>query len=621
MQRKHWQLGAAAAVGVFVAVAAIRLRAPADKRAAPTPEFDLPQISESPYLNVSSAADYVGIAVCAECHADQHATYRATAHSRALADLDPAVEPRDAAFTHARSGRVYSVYRDQGSMHHHEAVQDGHGNEIVSSDFPIRYLIGSGRHTRSYLIDDDGFLAESPLTWFVSRHDWGMSPGYDNPSPLGFERAANTGCLICHVGRIANPAGVYQKATILEQPIGCERCHGPGSLHVAEERALRDEGTESKAARQATIVNPAQLSRELAESICAQCHLRGDATVVVRGRRLTDFRPGLPFPDFAINYHSAVADSTMKVVGHVEQLRASRCYQAASQLTCATCHSLHATRSSADGEIRKNYVAVCRKCHTAESCRLDLALRLRDKRGDDCVACHMPQADTDIAHIAFTHHRIGVHTGDAPRPDAGEIVELVPFDDVSQFSNLDRDRNLGLAYLELSHKRNPVSGAPIYLDRALTLLERVRAQDLPDPEVTAALAQIYWARDPQVALQLAREALESDSLSAGSRVNCLFVVGDTALATGQVEEARLALEKLVTLRRLSEDWLLLAQCRERAGDLHAALRDLARAIAIAPFRPHIHEALAQLHEKLGDAEAAAKERALAGELAKGPRRK
>jgi tetratricopeptide (TPR) repeat protein len=233
----------------------------------------------------------------------------------------------------------------------------------------------------------------------------------------------------------------------------------------------------------------------------------------------------------------------------------------------------------------------------------------------------MPQAATDIAHVAFTHHRIGVHTGDVPQPPTGQIVDLVPFDDVSHFSRVDRDRNLGLAYVALSRRQIRPAAIEIYFDRALTLLERVRAQGLPDAEVTAALAQIYWARDPQTAFHLACEALESETLSASSRVNSLFVAGDAGLATNRLDEARKALEKLVTQRRLSEDWLLLAQCRQRGGDLPAALRDLTQAAAIAPFRPHIHEALAQLHEQMGEAAAAAKERALASQLGKQAGRK
>lgn len=91
-----------------------------------------------------------------------------------------------------------------------------------------------------------------------------------------------------------------------------------------------------------TIVNPAHLSRDLAESVCQQCHLRPSAVVPVRGRKLSDFRPGLPLQDFVQAYQLDAPDKPMTVVGHVEQLHLSRCYQASNSLTCVTCHDPHA---------------------------------------------------------------------------------------------------------------------------------------------------------------------------------------------------------------------------------------------------------------------------------------
>ncbi len=213
-------------------------------------------------------AAYVGIAACAECHAAEHESYAHTPHSRALADLDPALEPPDVNFFHAPSGRTYSVYRAGGQLRHREAALDADGQECVASDYPIRYLVGSGHFSRSYLVEVDGFLLESPLTWYASRQAWGMSPGYDRANHRGFERPAESTCLVCHVGRLAEPDKAYQRLTITEQAIGCERCHGPGSLHVAERRGAAESPTPSSSQR-ALIVNPARLSRDLNEAICA----------------------------------------------------------------------------------------------------------------------------------------------------------------------------------------------------------------------------------------------------------------------------------------------------------------------------------------------------------------
>jgi tetratricopeptide (TPR) repeat protein len=137
---------------------------------------------------------------------------------------------------------------------------------------------------------------------------------------------------------------------------------------------------------------------------------------------------------------------------------------------------------------------------------------------------------------------------------------------------------------------------------------------LSDPEVTAALARMAWENDPRAALRLAREALQSPGLSPRSRVNTLFVAGDAAFRSEQVEVAVEALEQLVALRRHSEDWLLLGLCRQRTGDLQAARRALERAASIAPFRPELHEALGDLHERLADSGAAQNERTLAKRL-------
>ena len=74
-------------------------RAPGDghTRATATP---VPPRSKSRFRNVSENVDYVGSQRCAECHADQHATWAKTAHSRSMSKVTPKDEPPDAKFTH-----------------------------------------------------------------------------------------------------------------------------------------------------------------------------------------------------------------------------------------------------------------------------------------------------------------------------------------------------------------------------------------------------------------------------------------------------------------------------------------------------------------------------------------
>jgi hypothetical protein len=618
-RRKHSLVAAGAGAALLMLAVLVYAtwehRSPEQTRphASPGSLHDSPRQASGPASASAENNAYAGIQACAECHAEQNRTYRQTAHSLALADIAPAEEPPDAAFFHEASGRTYTVYRKGGQFRHKEAVLDENGGEIVSADYPIRYLIGSGRHTRSYLVDIDGFLCESPLTWYASRQRWEMSPGYDTANHRGFERAAESGCLFCHVGRLADDHA-YQRLQIVEQAIGCERCHGPGASHVAEQRAIRD-GTKPNPT-QATIVNPSRLSRELSEAVCAQCHLNTDALALVRGRELVDFRPGMPLTVVCINYCRRESDSKMTVVGHVEQMRLSRCYQESETLTCTTCHDVH---SELEPSQKRAYaIQACVKCHTEQACGLALEERLDRPTGNDCVACHMPQVDTEIRHIAFTHHRIGIHSPSPSADDADSsaaVAELVPLDEPEQLSELDRQRNLGMAYYSLALKQTDPETAAVYRERARRLLEAVHAQGGGHREVAAALVRLYRNTDADAALRFAHEALRSGGLAAKSEINCLFFIGEWGLQRGQPRAAQQALEQLTEMRLLSEDWLLLGLCRQQTADLPGAQAALERASKLGPFRFEIHSALAEVYHRLGQQDAAQRERKIAEILA------
>src|SRR5262249_19468199 len=156
---------------------------------------------------------------CAECHREQHRSYLLTAHSRALSDLDPAAEPPDGAFDDPASGRSYRVYRQGGRLRHEEILRTAEGQEGGRADVPVRYVIGSGHFTRSYLVEVDGFLHESPITWYASGGRWRTSPGYDSPQHWGFERPVDVGCVFCHAGRAEPAEGTSHRMVFHEKAI------------------------------------------------------------------------------------------------------------------------------------------------------------------------------------------------------------------------------------------------------------------------------------------------------------------------------------------------------------------------------------------------------------------
>jgi hypothetical protein len=88
---------------------------------------------------------------------------------------------------------------------------------------------------------------------------------------------------------------------------------------------------------------PPGSSGRLRESVCQQCHLQAVIRTVKHNRRQEDFRPGLPLSEFVsfFVFPPKQAD-TKRAVGHVEQMYASRCFQASGRkLGCLSCHDPH----------------------------------------------------------------------------------------------------------------------------------------------------------------------------------------------------------------------------------------------------------------------------------------
>lgn len=544
----------------------------------------------------------VGSAVCASCHTNQHQSYLLTAHSRAMGQVVADEEPPDGDYFHEASARHYSIFRRDGQLWHAEsgkpsAAEAGAREQQDSApeiQEPLKYLVGSGRHSRTYLVELDGFLMESPVTWYSSTKSWSMSPGYNHAGHAGFERAADFGCLVCHVGTAEPVGGALNRLLISETAIGCERCHGPGAAHV--EKWRQPAGSETRAVQSPddSIIHPGRLSRELQEAICSQCHLRGDATVLLPGKTVSDFRPGQVLTETRIDYQLESKSGDMTVVGHVDQMHASRCYQQSSAMTCTTCHDSHAERLPEDS--LSFYRNKCLECHTSDSCGVSTFERQKQEATDNCVRCHMPQAPTDIPHIAFTHHRIGVHDKTSKVGSEGRLPgRLVPFGDVSALSEMQQQRSLGLAYVELLDRGVPRETVPYYRGLARKLLEEVASSEQADGDVFAALARFAWEdENPRQAQAYAQKALAAPGVSPKARVNSLLISGDCYLQNRQSSRAVEPLEELVKLRRSSQDWLLLGISRFQSGQKQAGIMAVQQATRIQPFRSDLQSTLSEM---------------------------
>lgn len=584
-------------------------KSPSGRRLPPVAvrdRFQIPDIVPSRFRNATKNVHYVGNRACLECHPGEHQSYLKTTHSGSLEEVDVTREPPNGEFFHELSARHYRVYRDGKKLRLREFIRDTKGEEVVLADHVARYALGSGNYARMYLFQAGDFLIESPLTWFPRSKKWGMSAGYEkDPHQPGFGREIGWGCINCHSGRVEMVDNVDQRLRVEELAIGCERCHGPGALHVKERKArlpIRGDIDDS-------IVNIKHLSRERQEDVCSQCHLSALSDVDVQGRSLADYRPGLRMSDFRVSYRIKRPNSAMTVSGQIEQMRLSRCYIESKEMTCATCHNPHAVPEKS--ERIEYFRAKCLQCHETETCGLPVKKRIQKQPQDNCIACHMPKGPTDIPHFSFTHHRVGIHTAETTSTRYTESDQLVPVGDISHLPAHERLRMLGKAHDMFAGRlaggvnddlRNDPSQARlaiVYQNRARAIYEKLRERGLRDPEIDAFFTRYHWRTNYELCIANAKSALKSKQISPSTRQSTLYKLATSYIDRQQYAKALPHLEELVKIERGEMSLMLLGICHEQQGNLPEAERYVKEAIRAAPARADLHEYLAKLYRKRG----------------------
>ena len=546
--------------------------------------------ADSPYLNARPGVAYVGDAACARCHREIAQAYRSHPMGRSLAPVGSAADGSPAGagagVSFEAQGVHYAIERRDGRLVHKATRRDANGGVLGEVEADVRYALGSGTRGIAYLFERDGFLFQSPIAWFAQERRWDVSPGYGEfATRPDFERPIQPDCLFCHTNRVHPVAGTLNRfeVPIFEgHAIGCERCHGPGALHVKQGGLSAESDS--------MIVNPGNLAPALRESVCQQCHLQGSFRFPRAGRQSFDFRPGLPMHRFwAVFLMKKGNRNKFEAVGHVEQMESSRCFRASQgQLGCISCHDPH--RVPAPAAKAAYYRGRCLECHERRGCVLPLAQRTARGPGEDCVACHMPRpAITNIPHTAATDHRI-------PRGGAGSVPEgpqvapgqpaEIPLMDyhwglMTQEERRDAERDLGVA---LGWSARIMSAAPplarVAATQALSLLEaavRDRPDDLPARE-SLALALRTLDR-PEAALRAFEEVLRIEP----GHEETLRSAGQVLARLRRPEAARAALQKAIAIDPWrSNHHLALARVCSQAGDWAGAAAACRTAIRLNP---------------------------------------
>lgn len=339
---------------------------------------------------VMAAAEYAGSQTCAGCHAEQSTLWSGSHHDESMAHASAqSVKGNFENQTLDALGMEHRFYRqDDGFWVSTEGVDGGR------AEFQVRYTFGT-EPLQQYLVEmEGGRLQALPLAWDTVKKRWFHLQEQQAPQAgewIHWTQGGmnwNSMCADCHstgLEKNFDPKTGTYNTRWAEIDVGCEACHGPGSVHIA---LAREGKTPGKHTLDMIRGEPAA---QLVEG-CGRCHARRQplTSVFTHGSK-TLLDHYLPMNLQAGPYHSdGQINEEVFVYGSFTQ---SKMYQLG--VGCIDCHDPHSTRIKRPGN------TLCTGCHIPE--KYDTSdhhhhgmtpARESDAyatgSGNQCVDCHMP---------------------------------------------------------------------------------------------------------------------------------------------------------------------------------------------------------------------------------------
>jgi predicted CXXCH cytochrome family protein len=378
----------------------------------------------------TTADQFVGLPVCAQCHAEQVTQWSGSHHDQAMQPADQKTILGD--FNNARLshfGVTSSFYKRDNTYWVRAEGPDG-----KLQNYQIKYTFGV-HPLQQYLVEfPGGRLQALSLAWDARQKEKGGQRWFHlyphekitHDDELHWTKLNynwNTMCAECHSTHLQknyDPVARTFSTTWSEINVSCEACHGPGSQHV--DWAKREPGWEKLRISKGLVltlderkgvnwkINPqtgnavrSEVRRSDKEiEMCARCHSRRSpiSKNYVHGEPLLNhYLPRLL--EEGMYEADGQIDDEVYVYGSFLQ---SKMYHAG--VTCSDCHNPHSLALKGDGN------GVCLQCHQAG--KYDQAshhFHELGTQGASCAECHMP---TKTYMVVDPRHD---HSMRIPRPD------------------------------------------------------------------------------------------------------------------------------------------------------------------------------------------------------------
>lgn len=330
----------------------------------------------------TASGHYVGSQSCEKCHAEIYARWKKTPMANVVRD------PRthaDAIIPDLATNTIARFTKEQVAFVYGSLWKQRYFTKVGDDYFPFAAQWDVGNHAwRPYMVPAKGG------DW------WGALYPPDN-----MQRPTGPTCDGCH-----SVDYNVQTKQVAEWNVGCERCHGPGSEHVAHPR-------------RANIINPAQMDSVANSDTCISCHSQGQPLSNPIAGRLYDwpvgYRVGLQLQNFWKLEDCTLGQTTFyyfpDCTAHKNRMQGNDFAQSVMYrhgVTCSSCHDAHGTANYA--QLRKPANQICLDCHGPSSANGPRGATLEEhtqhkqgSAGGECVACHMPAIETEGVPGALVH--------------------------------------------------------------------------------------------------------------------------------------------------------------------------------------------------------------------------
>ncbi len=345
------------------------------------------------------SAHYVGSLACEKCHGQIYERWKKTPMANVVRDprKDPHAILADfsnpPSFVNFKPQQIAFVYGSIWKQNYFTQV----GNEYYP--LPAKWDIAHKKWVP--------YLVKKGEDWWAPYY-----PPHNSDHPTG------PTCNGCH-----SVGYNIQTKQVAEWNVGCERCHGPGSEHVAHPS-------------RGNILNAANMDYVAANDTCIQCHSQGQPlTNPIQGQYYdwpVGYQVGLKLQDFWKLQDHTLGEQTFYYfpdgTAHKNRMQGNDFAQSVMyrhRITCGSCHDVHGTSNYA--ELRKPANMICLDCHGPLSPNGPHAATLEEHThhkagtpGSECVACHMPKIETEGVPGAFVH----AHTFKFITPDMTDKYKI-----------------------------------------------------------------------------------------------------------------------------------------------------------------------------------------------------